>query len=99
MNAREQTWPVASLKPNDLGLFDTLGNVCEWSNDQYKGYESRILPLVPTISDNSRCVLRGGAFLHPPYNVRSAYRDVDLALPLPVTRDAGIGFRAARTYP
>src|SRR6516225_191938 len=26
-NSQEQTWPVGSLKPNDLGLFDVQGNV------------------------------------------------------------------------
>ncbi|MBC7967077.1 MAG: SUMF1/EgtB/PvdO family nonheme iron enzyme [Fuerstia sp.] len=28
-----QLRPVASLRPNDLGLFDTLGNVMEWCQD------------------------------------------------------------------
>jgi formylglycine-generating enzyme required for sulfatase activity len=30
MNSDGETHPVASLIPNDLGLFDTLGNVREW---------------------------------------------------------------------
>src|SRR5262249_37280113 len=28
-NAKGRTWPVAQLRPNDLGLFDMLGNVGE----------------------------------------------------------------------
>ena len=37
-NSQEQTWPVGSLKPNDLGLFDVQGNVYTWCQESYKGY-------------------------------------------------------------
>ena len=29
-NSHERSWPVGSLKPNNLGLFDAHGNVLEW---------------------------------------------------------------------
>ena len=29
-NSQDRAWPAASLLPNDLGLFDMLGNVYEW---------------------------------------------------------------------
>ena len=29
----EHAWPSGSLLPNDLGLFDTLGNVDEWCQE------------------------------------------------------------------
>ena len=32
-NAEGQTWPVGRLRPNDLGLFDALGNAQEWTED------------------------------------------------------------------
>ena len=35
---RRQTWPVGSLKPNDLGLFDVQGNVFTWCQESYKDY-------------------------------------------------------------
>ena len=30
LSADGHPWPAGLLKPNDLGLFDSLGNVCEW---------------------------------------------------------------------
>ena len=37
-SSRNRTWPVGQLIPNDLGLFDTLGNVAEWCQDPYQKY-------------------------------------------------------------
>ncbi len=37
-NSQERTWPVGSLKPNDLGLFDVQGNVFTWCQESYKAY-------------------------------------------------------------
>ena len=32
------TWPVASLQPNDFGLFDMLGNVWQWCECPFRAY-------------------------------------------------------------
>ena len=32
---RKRSHPVGLLKPNDLGLFDMLGNAFEWTADRY----------------------------------------------------------------
>ena len=39
-NSQEKTWPVGSLKPNDLGLFDVQGNVFTWCQESFKPYPS-----------------------------------------------------------
>jgi formylglycine-generating enzyme required for sulfatase activity len=94
-----------SLRPNDLGLFDLLGNALEWCQDPFRYYEpgrhgepQRDIEYqedIKTISrDNSR-VLRGGAFSVRPLNVRSGGRP-GIA---PALRGVNVGFRPARTYP
>jgi formylglycine-generating enzyme required for sulfatase activity len=37
-NSKGHRWPVGSLKPNDLGFFDTLGNVWCWCQEPYRKY-------------------------------------------------------------
>jgi eukaryotic-like serine/threonine-protein kinase len=34
-NSKDRAWPVGSLLPNDLGLFDMLGNLYEWCQEPY----------------------------------------------------------------
>jgi serine/threonine protein kinase/formylglycine-generating enzyme required for sulfatase activity len=100
-NSQEKTlpeWPVGSLKPNDLGLFDVQGNVFTWCQESYRSY-----PQGNKVSDDKEDdaaildarsrVLRGGTFLFPALLVRSAIRDAYV----PSTRDSTVGFRLART--
>ena len=35
-NSQDRTWPVGSMKPNDLGLFDVQGNVFTWCQERYQ---------------------------------------------------------------
>lgn len=39
-NSGYQTHPVRTKQPNELGLYDMSGNVCEWCQDLYDYYES-----------------------------------------------------------
>ena len=97
---RNHAWPVASLKPNDFGLFDMQGNALEWCSDVYRGYPSATpeafndAPGDEAVSEPVSRVVRGGAFNSQPAFVRSASRYYNS----PANRSHYIGFRPARTY-
>ncbi len=67
---------VATRKPNPWGLYDMLGNVMEWTLDQYAPYkpgESRINPLVKATAPYPQ-VARGGSWNDPAPANRCAAR-------------------------
>jgi formylglycine-generating enzyme required for sulfatase activity len=101
-NSPERTRPVGLLKPNDLGLFDMLGNVMEWCQDRSLanpagragGMKEDSEDINNIVTDTENRVARGRAYLAPAVNVRSAWR----AAKVPTWRDRTSGFRPARTY-
>jgi formylglycine-generating enzyme required for sulfatase activity len=94
-NSKDRAWPCGSLQPNDLGLFDMLGNVFEWCQDRSASYQPmRSEKVIDEIIDDATRVLRGGSFSNPPTFARSAFRNADA----PATRYSNFGFRPARTY-
>jgi formylglycine-generating enzyme required for sulfatase activity len=70
---------TASLKPNPWGLYDMLGNLSEWTLDQYQADAYSKLaanakdPLVPPASKYPK-VVRGGSYLDPVEELRCANR-------------------------
>ncbi|HVK10392.1 MAG TPA: SUMF1/EgtB/PvdO family nonheme iron enzyme [Gemmataceae bacterium] len=97
-NAEDRAWPVGQLRPNELGLFDMLGNALERVEDPGVKYvtgqaddieNSRFM----SIDERSYRVLRGGSFLIQPIYMRSANRFVDR----PGNRNNDDGFRIVRT--
>jgi serine/threonine protein kinase/formylglycine-generating enzyme required for sulfatase activity len=99
-SSADRAWPGGGLFPNDLGLFDTLGNVVEWCQDGsllYRPDQSGIQ--IDDINTNESVskdrLLRGGAFNFQPSYVRSASRSWNQ----PAYRYIRYGFRPARTYP
>jgi formylglycine-generating enzyme required for sulfatase activity len=100
-NSGDRSWPVGSLKPNDLGLFDMHGNLWAWCQERYREYpKSQGQEPIDDMDDSlvvdkdENRVLRGGAFDRPAVFVRSAHRDFNA----PGSRFARLGFRVARTF-
>lgn len=89
--------PVGGHPPNAFGLFDLLGNVCEWTADLwhpgYKGAPSDASPWL----EGGKCgyrVIRGGAWDQLPRMLRSSWRDW---APESARWD-NLGFRLARDF-
>jgi len=85
--------PVGSFKSTWLGLKDMHGNVWEWLQDRSHG-DYKGAPTDGSAWENgwdSRRILRGGSWLNPPVDSRTAYRLRDL----PDQRLYNAGFRLA----
>lgn len=54
--------PVGLLPPNPMGLYDMLGNVCEWCRDGYVGTYSSEYVDTPNPGTDIKRVFRGGAY-------------------------------------
>ncbi len=97
----DHAWTCGSLRPNDLGLFDTLGNVVEWVQDEHQAYKGGQAQAISDYKNTSLHttesphVTRGGAFTKLPAAIRSACRN----WAGPSFRYNSAGFRPARTYP
>ena len=92
-NGKDRAWPVGTLLPNDLGLFDTLGNMSEWCQEAAANADQTTAESYEIINEIPR-LLRGGSFTNPSAYVRSAYR----IWYAPANRFVNCGFRPARTY-
>ena len=95
-NSNDQTWPVGSLKPNDFGLFDMLGNNFTWCMEEYDDYFNGTgednLEGTKVLNTKNR-VLRGGSFFLPGSAARSAFRGSSL----PTYQNFFNGIRIAKT--
>ncbi len=92
--------PVAALRPNDLGLFDTLGNVWEWCGSPEPDSRSGLLEelddsVAVAIDELTARMVRGGSFIDLAEYLRSANRVQNR----PGWLDSYNGFRPVRTLP
>jgi formylglycine-generating enzyme required for sulfatase activity/tRNA A-37 threonylcarbamoyl transferase component Bud32 len=77
-NSQSRSWPVGQKRPNDLGLFDMLGNVTNWCQDRSEATWN--IPLSDDIEDTNpitevvQRVRKGGYSGSEPRCVRSAHR-------------------------
>jgi formylglycine-generating enzyme required for sulfatase activity len=94
-NSHSRTWPVGSLRPNALGVFDMHGNVGEWCQDRWQPNAKRASNESETIKSDTDRVARGGAFNDKPDDVHSAHRSPVA----PFEHGFNYGFRPARTLP
>lgn len=91
-NSRGAKHPVATMQPNELGIYDMSGNVAEWCSDRAGSYSSSAVtdPTGPTSGFNR--VVRGGSCNSSNASYcRSAYR-TDY---YPTNRSVSFGFRLA----
>ena len=88
----KSTAPVGSFKENAFGLFDTAGNVWEWTQDCWIYYRYKEAKADGKVWC-SRRVLRGGSWIEDPSGIRSANRDKAGS----GSRSSSFGFRVART--
>ena len=96
----EKAISVGSLRPNDFGLFDLLGNIYEWNQDRALEYTYAKWGLSGSRSQygkvnlNQKRLLRGGSWNTQALHSRSSYR-----INFVPTDDSMIyGFRPSRTY-
>ena len=77
-NSDEKSHPVASKKPNELGLYDMSGNVYEWCEDKYLMYDGKEPQYSQKMlkSDIKRefHIERGGCWNYGPTMCRVSYR-------------------------
>ena len=97
MENGNRTRPVGQKKANAFRMYDTLGNVWEWTADWYKAsYEGENLEVDPTGRPGGEYrVLRGGSWYDFPSNVRASNR----VRYLPSDRYFYIGFRCRGEIP
>ena len=90
-----QTAPVGSFSANRFGLYDTVGNVWEWTTDcGHDSYKGAPPDGAPWASVDCRVrVIRGGSFSPNPGGLRSALR----LWTTTDSRNGNLGFRVART--
>jgi formylglycine-generating enzyme required for sulfatase activity len=78
-NAKNGAQPVATRKPNPLGVYDMIGNVWEWTIDTYASDPSK-LPVSPAfghqvnLEKGEKRVLRSGCWTRNARTLRSAFR-------------------------
>lgn len=89
-----RTHEVATRAPNAWGLYDTAGNVWEWTHDGYVSDLSRVADTDPVVaSPDGLRVMKGGSYNCLPGEVRAAHRS---GLPDAIS-GLNVGLRCART--
>jgi formylglycine-generating enzyme required for sulfatase activity len=91
-NSLGMAYPVGTLKPNDLGLFDMHGNAWQWMQDVSDIKVDKDDVSGGLVVGASGRVSRGGGFGSVPNDCRAAFRNGSV----PDYVDDNFGFRLAR---
>jgi len=93
-NSNARTQPVGGKPANDFGLFDTAGDVWQWTQDCYAPTYDRAPGDGRAVETGDSClrVDRGGSWLNPLWFLRPTTRERNAS----DFRDRIIGFRVAR---
>lgn len=79
-NSGDKTHVVATKQPNELGLYDMSGNVCEWCSDRYGNYSSSSQTNPTGPNSGPYLVLRGGSWCLAAGSCRSSNRGYNKAI-------------------
>lgn len=93
-NSDGKKHPVASLRPNELGIYDMSGNVGEWCEDEWDAYPDGPQTDPEPDAEGAFKVIRGGSYCSVPVTCRVSNRGV---CGTPSDRYSNSGFRLAMT--
>ncbi|MCI5207250.1 MAG: hypothetical protein D3910_00295, partial [Candidatus Electrothrix sp. ATG2] len=92
-DADRRTAPVGKYPSNQFGVFDTVGNVWEWTCSLYSNkYTGEDFTCADPPQNGKRIVIRGGAWDEPAVNNRSSTRKGEY----PDRKKNTIGFRVVK---